>query len=270
MRLAGNKVVCLCAGWLRRWSCVRRRRIIRTAVRLISGLWASLWSKLLRWSLLTTRSTPWGSCWRSPNLLRPHCSTPAAGQAHLLHFLCLTLSSQEHITLLRTFYWKPLPCCSSLLVYSVCDLHQRLVYELLPVYIALTHSGATQTTISVSRMCWELSTPIISGHQHFMAGNWPLLLFLVLRSSHFQDFLRRALQKNPESRWGAQQLLTHPFAYAGRDGRALKELIAEAKAEVTEVIEAEVEKNRNQKNLMFSVQYSQFPSPNIYRYTNVF
>uniref|UniRef100_W5LMV2 non-specific serine/threonine protein kinase n=1 Tax=Astyanax mexicanus TaxID=7994 RepID=W5LMV2_ASTMX len=60
------------------------------------------------------------------------------------------------------------------------------------------------------------------------------------RSSHFQDFLRRALQKNPESRWGAQQLLAHPFAYAGRDGRALKELIAEAKAEVTEVIEAEV------------------------------
>ncbi|XP_049324323.1 serine/threonine-protein kinase 10 isoform X1 [Astyanax mexicanus] len=59
-------------------------------------------------------------------------------------------------------------------------------------------------------------------------------------SSHFQDFLRRALQKNPESRWGAQQLLAHPFAYAGRDGRALKELIAEAKAEVTEVIEAEL------------------------------
>uniref|UniRef100_A0AAY4AIB6 non-specific serine/threonine protein kinase n=1 Tax=Denticeps clupeoides TaxID=299321 RepID=A0AAY4AIB6_9TELE len=59
-------------------------------------------------------------------------------------------------------------------------------------------------------------------------------------SSHFQDFLRRALQKNPESRWGAQQLQAHPFAYAGRDGRALKELIAEAKAEVTEEIEAEV------------------------------
>ncbi|XP_055064676.2 STE20-like serine/threonine-protein kinase [Misgurnus anguillicaudatus] len=58
-------------------------------------------------------------------------------------------------------------------------------------------------------------------------------------SAHFQDFLRRTLQKNPEARWGAQQLLAHPFAYAGRDGRALKELIAEAKAEVTEVIEAE-------------------------------
>ncbi|XP_055725024.1 serine/threonine-protein kinase 10 [Salvelinus fontinalis] len=55
-----------------------------------------------------------------------------------------------------------------------------------------------------------------------------------LWSSHFQDFLRRALQKNPEARWGAQQLLAHPFPCAGRDGRALKELIAEAKAEVME------------------------------------
>ncbi|XP_048032838.1 serine/threonine-protein kinase 10 [Megalobrama amblycephala] len=58
-------------------------------------------------------------------------------------------------------------------------------------------------------------------------------------SSHFQDFLRRTLQKNPEARWGAQQLMAHPFSYAGREGRALKELVAEAKAEVTEVIEAE-------------------------------
>ncbi|XP_023682245.2 STE20-like serine/threonine-protein kinase isoform X1 [Paramormyrops kingsleyae] len=60
-----------------------------------------------------------------------------------------------------------------------------------------------------------------------------------LWSSHFQDFLRRALQKNPESRWSAQQLQAHPFAYAGRDGHALRDLIAEAKAEVTEEIEAE-------------------------------
>ncbi|XP_060765287.1 STE20-like serine/threonine-protein kinase [Neoarius graeffei] len=58
-------------------------------------------------------------------------------------------------------------------------------------------------------------------------------------SNHFQDFLKRVLQKNPEARWGAQQLLTHPFSYAGRNGQTLKELIAEAKAEVTEVIEAE-------------------------------
>lgn len=67
------------------------------------------------------------------------------------------------------------------------------------------------------------------------------LLFIFTRSNHFQDFLKRALQKNPESRWGAQQLLAHPFSYAGRNGQTLKELIAEAKAEVTEVIEAEVQ-----------------------------
>uniref|UniRef100_A0A8C1GJA6 non-specific serine/threonine protein kinase n=1 Tax=Cyprinus carpio TaxID=7962 RepID=A0A8C1GJA6_CYPCA len=68
-------------------------------------------------------------------------------------------------------------------------------------------------------------------------------------SSHFQDFLRRTLQKNPESRWGAQQLMAHPFSYAGRDGRALKELIAEAKAEVTEVIEAE-DTDADEENMM--------------------
>ncbi|KAJ8261095.1 hypothetical protein COCON_G00168180 [Conger conger] len=67
-----------------------------------------------------------------------------------------------------------------------------------------------------------------------------------LWSSHFQDFLRRVLQKNPETRWGAQQLLAHPFSCAGRDGRALKELIAEAKAEVTEEIEAESLPDLNQ------------------------
>ncbi|KAL4609556.1 serine/threonine-protein kinase 10-like isoform X1 [Arapaima gigas] len=67
----------------------------------------------------------------------------------------------------------------------------------------------------------------------------PTLTSPRLWSSHFQDFLRRALQKNPDSRWSAQQLLAHPFACAGRDGRALRDLIAEAKAEVTEEIEAE-------------------------------
>ncbi|KAF7700888.1 hypothetical protein HF521_002053 [Silurus meridionalis] len=67
----------------------------------------------------------------------------------------------------------------------------------------------------------------------------PTLVNTRIWSNHFQDFLKRVLQKNPESRWGAQQLLAHPFSYAGRNGQSLKELIAEAKAEVTEVIEAE-------------------------------
>ncbi|KAI5624566.1 STE20-like serine/threonine-protein kinase [Silurus asotus] len=67
----------------------------------------------------------------------------------------------------------------------------------------------------------------------------PTLVNTRIWSNHFQDFLKRVLQKNPESRWGAQQLLAHPFSYAGRNGQSLKELIAEVKAEVTEVIEAE-------------------------------
>uniref|UniRef100_UPI003AB09E18 uncharacterized protein n=1 Tax=Centroberyx gerrardi TaxID=166262 RepID=UPI003AB09E18 len=53
-------------------------------------------------------------------------------------------------------------------------------------------------------------------------------------SSHFQDFLRRVLQKKPEARWGAQQLLAHPFPCAGQFSQTLRELIAEAKAEVIE------------------------------------
>uniref|UniRef100_A0A672S0Y9 non-specific serine/threonine protein kinase n=1 Tax=Sinocyclocheilus grahami TaxID=75366 RepID=A0A672S0Y9_SINGR len=82
-------------------------------------------------------------------------------------------------------------------------------------------------------------------------------------SSHFQDFLRRTLQKNPESRWGAQQFMAHPFSYAGRDGRALKELIAEAKAEVTEVIEAEI--NTQVNDMMFKYNYfrQMMPSNNV-------
>uniref|UniRef100_A0A673L8J2 non-specific serine/threonine protein kinase n=1 Tax=Sinocyclocheilus rhinocerous TaxID=307959 RepID=A0A673L8J2_9TELE len=79
-------------------------------------------------------------------------------------------------------------------------------------------------------------------------------------SSHFQDFLRRTLQKNPESRWGAQQLMAHPFSYAGRDGRALKELIAEAKAEVTEVIEAEEAKVETDKEEAQNSNHSSTPA----------
>ncbi|XP_067089730.1 serine/threonine-protein kinase 10 [Osmerus mordax] len=55
-----------------------------------------------------------------------------------------------------------------------------------------------------------------------------------LWSHHFQDFLQRVLQKSPEMRWGLQQLLNHPFPSTGQTNRALRELIAEAKADVME------------------------------------
>ncbi|XP_033881087.3 STE20-like serine/threonine-protein kinase isoform X2 [Acipenser ruthenus] len=56
-------------------------------------------------------------------------------------------------------------------------------------------------------------------------------------SAEFKDFLRKALDKNLDNRWNANQLLQHPFVTSVVDNKPLRELIAEAKAEVTEEIE---------------------------------
>ncbi|XP_043996275.1 serine/threonine-protein kinase 10 [Gambusia affinis] len=56
-------------------------------------------------------------------------------------------------------------------------------------------------------------------------------------SRDFNDFLRKALDKNPESRPSAAQLLEHPFVKTVTSNRPLMELVAEAKAEVMEEIE---------------------------------
>ncbi|XP_046885703.1 STE20-like serine/threonine-protein kinase isoform X2 [Hypomesus transpacificus] len=56
-------------------------------------------------------------------------------------------------------------------------------------------------------------------------------------SPEFSDFLRKALDKNVDNRWGTAQLLQHPFVSSVVDNRPLRELVAEAKAEVTEEIE---------------------------------
>ncbi|XP_016157109.1 PREDICTED: serine/threonine-protein kinase 10 isoform X2 [Ficedula albicollis] len=56
-------------------------------------------------------------------------------------------------------------------------------------------------------------------------------------SLEFRDFLKKALDKNPESRPSAAQLLEHPFVSRVTSSRALRELVAEAKAEVMEEIE---------------------------------
>ncbi|XP_030628309.1 STE20-like serine/threonine-protein kinase [Chanos chanos] len=65
----------------------------------------------------------------------------------------------------------------------------------------------------------------------------PTLLQPSRWSSDFSDFLRKALDKNVDSRWGAEQLLQHPFVSSVADNKPLRELIAEAKAEVFEEIE---------------------------------
>uniref|UniRef100_A0A8D3CMV1 non-specific serine/threonine protein kinase n=1 Tax=Scophthalmus maximus TaxID=52904 RepID=A0A8D3CMV1_SCOMX len=56
-------------------------------------------------------------------------------------------------------------------------------------------------------------------------------------SQEFKDFLRKALDKNPETRPTAAQLMEHPFVRSVTSNRPLRELVAEAKAEVMEEIE---------------------------------
>uniref|UniRef100_A0A673AIZ7 non-specific serine/threonine protein kinase n=1 Tax=Sphaeramia orbicularis TaxID=375764 RepID=A0A673AIZ7_9TELE len=56
-------------------------------------------------------------------------------------------------------------------------------------------------------------------------------------SQEFKDFLRKALDKNPETRPSAAQLIEHPFVRSVTSNRPLRELVAEAKAEVMEEIE---------------------------------
>uniref|UniRef100_A0A8C5H1B7 non-specific serine/threonine protein kinase n=1 Tax=Gouania willdenowi TaxID=441366 RepID=A0A8C5H1B7_GOUWI len=56
-------------------------------------------------------------------------------------------------------------------------------------------------------------------------------------SQEFKDFLKKALDKNPESRPTASQLMEHPFVRSVTSNRPVRELVAEAKAEVMEEIE---------------------------------
>ncbi|XP_048021391.1 serine/threonine-protein kinase 10 isoform X2 [Megalobrama amblycephala] len=56
-------------------------------------------------------------------------------------------------------------------------------------------------------------------------------------SMEFNDFLKKALDRNPETRPTAAQLLEHPFVSSVKTNRPLRELVAEAKAEVMEEIE---------------------------------
>ncbi|XP_016429835.1 serine/threonine-protein kinase 10-like [Sinocyclocheilus rhinocerous] len=72
-------------------------------------------------------------------------------------------------------------------------------------------------------------------------------------SPEFNDFLKHAMDKNVDNRWSTAQLLQHPFVSSVTDNRPLRELIAEAKAEVTEEIEElkeEEEEEDHEGNLL--------------------
>ncbi|KAG2455641.1 STK10 kinase, partial [Polypterus senegalus] len=56
-------------------------------------------------------------------------------------------------------------------------------------------------------------------------------------SQEFKAFLKKSLDKNPESRPSTAELLEHPFVSQVNTNKPLRELVAEAKAEVMEEIE---------------------------------
>ncbi|KAL6109989.1 slk [Pungitius sinensis] len=66
-------------------------------------------------------------------------------------------------------------------------------------------------------------------------------------SPEFSDFLKRCLDKHVDNRWSPTQLLQHPFVSSVTDSRPLRELIAEAKAEVTEEIEDDKEEEEEEE-----------------------
>uniref|UniRef100_A0A8C5HQJ3 non-specific serine/threonine protein kinase n=1 Tax=Gouania willdenowi TaxID=441366 RepID=A0A8C5HQJ3_GOUWI len=83
-------------------------------------------------------------------------------------------------------------------------------------------------------------------------------------SPDFRDFLRRCLDKNVDNRWAAPQLLQHPFVSSVADSKPLRELIAEAKAEVTEEIEEHKEEEEEEDadtHLKVSSPLEDIPSP---------
>ncbi|XP_077205745.1 STE20-like serine/threonine-protein kinase isoform X2 [Paroedura picta] len=55
-------------------------------------------------------------------------------------------------------------------------------------------------------------------------------------SPDFKDFLKKCLEKNVDARWSTADLLQHPFVTI-TSNKPIRELIAEAKAEVTEEVE---------------------------------
>lgn len=81
-----------------------------------------------------------------------------------------------------------------------------------------------------------------------IAKSEPPTLMHPSRWSHeFNDFLRKALDKNVDNRWSSVQLLQHPFVTSVTDSKPLRELIAEAKAEVTEELEDSKEEEEEEE-----------------------
>ncbi|XP_073541275.1 STE20-like serine/threonine-protein kinase isoform X2 [Phyllobates terribilis] len=66
-------------------------------------------------------------------------------------------------------------------------------------------------------------------------------------SRDFNDFLRKCLEKNLDARWTTPQLLQHPFVSVVNSNKPVRELIAEAKAEVLEEVEESKEEDEEEE-----------------------
>uniref|UniRef100_A0A665XCM3 non-specific serine/threonine protein kinase n=1 Tax=Echeneis naucrates TaxID=173247 RepID=A0A665XCM3_ECHNA len=95
----------------------------------------------------------------------------------------------------------------------------------------------------------------------------PTLMHPSRWSPEFSDFLRKALDKNVDNRWSAVQLLQHPFVTSVTDSKPLRELIAEAKAEVTEEIEDSKEEEEEEEEPDTSLVCT-FMRVTVFTYTN--
>uniref|UniRef100_UPI00358F8F39 LOW QUALITY PROTEIN: serine/threonine-protein kinase 10-like n=1 Tax=Myxine glutinosa TaxID=7769 RepID=UPI00358F8F39 len=67
----------------------------------------------------------------------------------------------------------------------------------------------------------------------------PTLTYPSRWSPDFSDFLSKSLERHPDVRWSSGQLLQHPFVSKANNTKPLQDLLAEAKAEITEEIEEE-------------------------------
>ncbi|XP_061595403.1 serine/threonine-protein kinase 10 [Cololabis saira] len=78
-------------------------------------------------------------------------------------------------------------------------------------------------------------------------------------SKDFKEFLKKTLDKNPETRPTAAQLLEHPFVRSVTSNRPLMELVAEAKAEVMEEIEDNREEGEDDDTMELTVASGKEP-----------
>ncbi|XP_029466171.1 STE20-like serine/threonine-protein kinase isoform X2 [Rhinatrema bivittatum] len=67
-------------------------------------------------------------------------------------------------------------------------------------------------------------------------------------SPEFSDFLRKCLEKHLDARWNTHQLLQHPFVTSTTSNKPVRELIAEAKAEVLEEVEDSKDDEEEEEN----------------------